>query len=57
MEANINKKHWLKANKRLTAKMIAEFLYEDMISAVQSEDYYYLECSGAKKIRFKAEKD
>ncbi|MGX1193640.1 IucA/IucC family protein [Metabacillus sp. SLBN-84] len=56
MEANINKKHWLKANKRLTAKMIAEFLYEDMISAVQSEDYYYLECSGAKKIRFKAEK-
>ncbi|MDQ1001282.1 siderophore synthetase component [Neobacillus niacini] len=55
MEKNVKKRHWEKANKVLLAKMIAEFLYEDMISAEKTDGLYYLSLNGGTIYRFQAE--
>ncbi|MFB3165707.1 IucA/IucC family siderophore biosynthesis protein [Neobacillus sp. 179-C4.2 HS] len=55
METNVKKRHWEIANKRLLAKMIAEFLYEDMISAEKTDGLYHLSLDGGTMYRFQAE--
>jgi siderophore synthetase component len=55
METNVKKRHWEIANKRLLAKMIAEFLYEDMISAEKTDGLYHLSLNGGRMYRFQAE--
>lgn len=55
METNVKKRHWEIANKRLLAKMIAEFLYEDMISAEKTDGLYHLTLDGGTMYRFQAE--
>lgn len=55
METNVKKRHWEIANKRLLAKMIAEFLYEDMISAEKTDGLYHLSLDGGTLYRFQAE--
>lgn len=55
METNVKKRHWEIANKRLLAKMIAEFLYEDMISAEKTDGLYHLTLGGGTMYRFQAE--
>jgi siderophore synthetase component len=55
METNVKKRHWEKANKVLLAKMIAEFLYEDMISAEKTDGLYHLSLNGGEMYRFQAE--
>ncbi|TDL34186.1 IucA/IucC family siderophore biosynthesis protein [Jeotgalibacillus sp. S-D1] len=61
IEQNIKRDNWTKANKKLIGKMLAEFMYEDMIQPdiISEEEHdieYDLQISSSKHYYFKAQK-
>ncbi|MDN4527543.1 IucA/IucC family protein [Fictibacillus fluitans] len=56
LKQNLNHENWVQANQKLLAKMIAEFMYEDMIYPEQAEaNTYLLTIGGRVQYRFQAE--
>jgi siderophore synthetase component len=55
-EAILQKEAWEKVNRSLLAKMLAEYMYEDMIHPEKVNEYYVLTTQNERKYRFKAEK-
>ncbi len=53
---HLNKKNWFQANQRLLAKMISEYMYEDMLVPERVEGaHYILTVGGFVHYRFEAE--
>jgi siderophore synthetase component len=56
LKQNLNRENWVDANQRLLAKMIAEYMYEDMIYPEQVEgNTYLLKIGEWIQYRFQAE--
>ncbi|WP_082233443.1 IucA/IucC family protein [Halobacillus massiliensis] len=56
LKKNLNQNHWIAANKRLLAKMVSEYMYEDMIQPEQiGTNLYQLDVKEDKTYQFKAE--
>ncbi|WP_436371253.1 IucA/IucC family protein [Cytobacillus sp. BC1816] len=55
-EGILQKEVWENVNQNLLAKMLSEFMYEDMIHPELEGDVYLLQTSTGRKYRFKGEK-
>jgi siderophore synthetase component len=55
-EEILQKEVWEKVNQNLLAKMLSEFMYEDMIKPELENGIYHLETAAGRKYRYRAEK-